>query len=330
MISSVLTVAPLRISFIGGGTDFPDFYLKSNGAVVSCAIKKYVYVHVKRHDEAFQEKFRISYSEVEHTDSISKIKNSIVRACLEFMDFDEPLQISTSSDLPAGSGLGSSSSLTAAILLSLHALRGEKPSHLQLAEETCAVEIDLLSKPIGKQDQYISVFGGMNFIEFKNDGNIKVIPINQKQELLEAFLSKCMLTWTKISREADSVLTDQKMRIPDNYPLLKELTSLTYKFREILQNLNIDFDEIATLINNGWKIKNSLSPKILSQDLANQISALQNSHEVRALKLLGAGAGGFLLTLHSTPEQTLNLVSKKTSSFIPELDYLGCRVVSTF
>ena len=112
--------------------------------------------------------------------------------------------------------------------------------------------------------------------------------------------------------------------------MLFRSTSLTYKFREILQNLNIDFDEIATLINNGWKIKNSLSPKILSQDLANQISALQNSHEVRALKLLGAGAGGFLLTLHSTPEQTLNLVSKKTSSFIPELDYLGCRVVSTF
>jgi D-glycero-alpha-D-manno-heptose-7-phosphate kinase len=166
VFQSCLTIAPLRVSFVGGGSDFPNYYLKNGGAVVSTAISKYVYVHVKRHDPLFQERYRISYSEVEHTQSRESIKNRIVKSSLELLEIDEPLQISTSADLPAASGLGSSSSFAVALLLALHSLKGESVSPLQLSEEACNVEIEMLKSPIGKQDQYASAFGGMNFIEF--------------------------------------------------------------------------------------------------------------------------------------------------------------------
>jgi D-glycero-alpha-D-manno-heptose-7-phosphate kinase len=168
-IQSVLSVAPLRISFLGGGTDIPTFYTRSKGCVVSAAINKYVYVHIKRHDPLFQERYRISYSEVEHTNSRNSIKNAIVKGCLELLDIDEPIQISTSADLPANSGLGSSSSFAVALLNALHALKNENASAVQLAEEASTVEIELLGSPIGKQDQYAAAFGGLNLFEFSMD-----------------------------------------------------------------------------------------------------------------------------------------------------------------
>ena len=139
---SVLTLAPLRISFLGGGTDLPDFYNTHTGKVVSAAINKYVYVHVKRHDPLFQERYRVSYSQIEYADHRDQIKNGIARSCLELLNIDEPLQISTSADIPASSGLGSSSSFAVALLLGLHELLGQSPSAAQLAEEAAHVEID--------------------------------------------------------------------------------------------------------------------------------------------------------------------------------------------
>ena len=133
-IQSVLSMAPLRLSFLGGGTDISTYYTKSKGCVVSAAINKYVYVHIKRHDPLFQERYRISYSEVEHTNSRDLIKNSIVKGCLELLKIDEPIQISTSADLPANSGLGSSSSFAVALLNALHTLKNENASPVQLAE----------------------------------------------------------------------------------------------------------------------------------------------------------------------------------------------------
>jgi D-glycero-alpha-D-manno-heptose-7-phosphate kinase len=160
-IQSVLSLAPLRVSFLGGGTDISSFYNFHKGAVVSAAIDKFVYVHIKRHDPLFQERYRISYSETEHALERNHIKNDIVRACLEFLEMDEPLQISTSADLPANSGLGSSSSFAVAVLLGLHAMKNENVSPVQIAEEAYAVEVSLLSSPIGKQDQYAAAFGGI-------------------------------------------------------------------------------------------------------------------------------------------------------------------------
>ena len=147
----VTTITPQRISFAGGGTDFPDFYLKNGGAVVSATIDKFVYVTVKRHSELFKEKYRLSYSQTEHVDDIELIENDIARECLRFLNVDPPLFISTTSDLPVSSGLGSSSSFAVGLLLALHNLRGELVTAGQLAEEACHIEIEVLGSRLANK-----------------------------------------------------------------------------------------------------------------------------------------------------------------------------------
>ena len=209
---SVLSTAPLRISFLGGGSDIASFYEKSPGAVVSAAIDKYVYVHIKRHDPLFQERYRISYSEIEHSYSRSEIRNDIVRSCLEYLEIDEPLQISTSADLPANSGLGSSSSFAVALLLGLHAMRGEEISPIQVAEEACRVEIEILKSPIGKQDQYAAAFGGLNFFNFSTNGSVNIEPLYLPNVDSGRLLENIVLVWTGQSRKANVILADQATR----------------------------------------------------------------------------------------------------------------------
>jgi D-glycero-alpha-D-manno-heptose-7-phosphate kinase len=181
---SVLTLAPLRVSLVGGGTDFESYYSKLGGMVVSAAINKYVYVHIKRHSSLFQEKYRISYSSTEHCQTRDEIKNLIVRSSLELLGIDEPLQISISADLPSNSGLGSSSSFAVALLLGLHTLKGEQVSAGQIAREACEVEINFMRSPIGKQDQYASSFGGFNCFEFLEDNTVKIQPLDVSKILL--------------------------------------------------------------------------------------------------------------------------------------------------
>src|SRR4051812_27711107 len=151
---AVTTITPLRISFAGGGTDLPNFYQEHGGAVVSTAINKYIYVTVKRHSRMHNEAYRLSYSKTEHTNSLETIENDIARECLRLLPLDPPLFISTIADLPAQSGLGSSSSFAVGLLHALHVMRGESVSVGQLAEEACQVEIGALQRPIGKQDQF--------------------------------------------------------------------------------------------------------------------------------------------------------------------------------
>lgn len=157
---TVTTITPQRISFVGGGTDLPSFYKNHNGEVISSAIDKYIYVTVKQHSPLFEEAYRLSYSKTEHVQSLDEIENSIARECLRLVSVEPPLYIATAADLPASSGLGSSSSFAVGLLHALHLLKGERVSAGQLAEEACHIEIDVLGNPIGKQDQYAAAFGG--------------------------------------------------------------------------------------------------------------------------------------------------------------------------
>lgn len=322
---SVLSIAPLRISFLGGGSDIKSFYMNQKGAVISAAIDKYVYVHVKRHDSLFQEKYRISYSEIEHVQSREEIKNKIVRSCLEFLDIEEPLQISTSSDLPAFSGLGSSSSFAVALLLALHSLKGEEISRAQLAEEACAVEIDLLKSPIGKQDQYAAAFGGLNLFEFLPNNSVSIEPIILSQKKAEDFLSKSRLIWTEKMRDAGVVLHDQAGRVRKNEESIKGLVSLVYDFRSSLHSMNIDLEQLGKLILEGWGIKKTLSPMIVSSEIE-ALESLLHSKNCFGYKLLGAGAGGFIFALLRESHISADLTNYKM--FEPRIDQLGARVLS--
>lgn len=325
---SVLTIAPLRISLLGGGTDFYSYYSKSSGAVLASAIDKYVYVHIKKHDPLFQEKYRISYSEVEHCQVRSEIKNDIVRASLELLDIDIPLQISTSADLPANSGLGSSSSFAVALILGLHELKGERVGAAQLAEEACKVEIDILGSPIGKQDQYASAFGGLNLIEFSADETVRIEPISTKHKIVQDLFSSCSLIWTEQSRRANTVLEDQASRSTENQVILDELLSLVYLLRDELRCSTPSLANIGSLISKGWEIKKQLSPLILTDEISNMLYQI-NQLEIYGGKLLGAGAGGFIFSIHRSMRQDLPIISSKWATFQPNIDYEGARILST-
>jgi len=324
-IQSVLSLAPLRVSFLGGGTDISSFYNFHKGAVVSAAIDKYVYVHIKRHDPLFQERYRISYSETEHALERIHIKNDIVRACLEFLEMDEPLQISTSADLPANSGLGSSSSFAVALLLGLHSMKNENVSPVQIAEEACAVEVGLLNSPIGKQDQYAAAFGGLNYYEFNSDGRVKIEPLYMNNFDADLLFSRSVLVWTGQSRKAGSILQDQASRSEINELGLIEIAQLAEEFKQELSLPYLNWPRLGNLIQQGWMLKKTFSSKIETPEVLS-ISSMLDELNCYGYKLLGAGGGGFIFALMEDPNKLLGL--SKWRTFQPRLNQTGARVIS--
>ena len=324
---SVLTLAPLRISFLGGGTDLPDFYNLHTGKVVSAAINKYVYVHVKRHDPLFQEKYRVSYSQIEYADNRNEIQNGIARSCLELLDIDEPLQISTSADIPASSGLGSSSSFAVALLLGLHELLGAHPSAAQLAEEAAHVEIAMLKAPIGKQDQYSAAFGGLNQYIFEKNERVTIKPLPLSDEIVKNFFGNSLLIWTEESRSASVVLKDQQQNKESNLMGLIELTKLVDRFTDVLLAKSLDSFQLGSLIKQGWDIKKKFST-LISTAQSEKIFALLESNDSLGYKLLGAGGGGFVYSIFG--QEILKILPKfsEWKTFIPSLDNAGARVAS--
>jgi D-glycero-alpha-D-manno-heptose-7-phosphate kinase len=323
---SVLSIAPLRISFLGGGTDIRSFYEKFGGSVVSCAIDKYVYVHIKKHDPLFQERYRISYSDVEHTNDRDKINNKIVKACLEYLNMDEPLQISTSGDLPSSSGLGSSSSFCVALLAGLHNLRGEKVSQYKIAEEACEIEIDILKSPIGKQDQFASAIGGLNKFSFNPDGKVGINPISMTFENISNLFNSFFLIWTTLTRDANVILQSQANQSSKNESSLLILKNMCDEFIEALENQIVDIDRIGELILKGWEIKKSFSSNI-SNSTIESIENILKENRFSGYKLLGAGGGGFFLGVSKDVNSISSRISK-LPNFRPNLDTLGVRIIS--
>lgn len=324
---SVLSLAPLRVSFLGGGSDIPNFYKKHTGAVVSAAINKYVYVHIKRHDPLFQERYRISYSEIEHTQNRNEIKNAIVRSCLELLEIDEPLQISTSADLPANSGLGSSSSFAVALLLGLHAIRGEEISPVQIAEEACQAEIEILKSPIGKQDQYAAAFGGLNYFEFNSNGTVRIEPMYLSKIETRRLLEHSILIWTGQSRKADLILEDQASRASENLNQLIVIAELAQTFKNELMKPDLNWLELGRLISQGWTLKQSFSSKISTPEVE-VITSKLNEMNCFGYKLLGAGGGGFIFALMEDSHISSLENMEGWRTFRPKLDQLGARIVS--
>ena len=324
---SVLTLAPLRISFLGGGTDLPDFYNLHTGKVVSAAINKYVYVHVKRHDPLFQERYRVSYSQIEYADNRDQIKNGIARSCLELLNIDEPLQISTSADIPASSGLGSSSSFAVALLLGLHELLGQSPSAAQLAEEAAHVEIEMLKEPIGKQDQYSAAFGGLNQYVFEKNEKVTIQPLPLSNETVQKFFANSLLIWTEEARSASVVLEDQRQNKETNVKGLLELTKLVDEFTGALLAPDLEFSQLGLLIKQGWDLKKNFS-NLISTTQSKRIFALLESNNSLGYKLLGAGGGGFVYSIFEEQSSKISSRFSDWKTFIPSLDNAGARVAS--
>ena len=293
-IDLVTTKTPLRVSFLGGGTDIKNFYRKFGGTVLNSAIDKYVYVTVKRHSPCFQEKFRLNYSKSESGNLLTKIENNIVRECIKLVKINFPIYISTVGDVPTGSGLGGSSSFTVGLLKALYTIKGKSLKKKKLFEEACKVEIEILKEPIGKQDQVPAVYGGLNFISFKKNDTIKINNIKEKKIYGELFKNS-LLIWTRDTRSASAVLTNQKKNFKENIENLKKIKVSADSFYESIKIYKkIDLKKLGFFVNRSWNEKKKLSNKISTKKID---SIIENSLKIGCYgsKLLGAGGGGFII-----------------------------------
>jgi D-glycero-alpha-D-manno-heptose-7-phosphate kinase len=289
----VMTCTPQRISFAGGGTDLAQYYESSYGAVLSTTIDKYVWVTVKRHSDVFEAQYRLNYYESENVTRLDDIKNEIARECLRLVPVSPPLYISTIGDLPASSGLGGSSSFAVGLLKALHAMRGDRVAAAQLAEEAAHIEIDVLKRPIGKQDHVAAAFGGFNYFRFEGDHSLTVAPHSGAVSDLACLFKHFVLFWTGISRDSASVLTEQKQNTARR---MTELDAMRGQAEELsrMMRKRLDITAFGSILNEGWNLKRSLASTITTNQIDQWYEAGLSAGAIGG-KLCGAGGGGFLL-----------------------------------
>jgi len=285
----IVVQTPLRISFVGGGTDFEDFYLTHGGAVLSAAIDKCVFVIVK---ERFDDLICVNYTQRERVERVDELRHELVREAMRMTSVSKGVEITTLADVPAeGTGLGSSSSITVGLLQALYAYQGELKTAETLAEEACRIEIDILKKPIGKQDQYIAAYGNLRFITF-SDAAVKAekaaITPENKRRLSESLL--CFYTGT--TRKSSEILEEQKANIPDRLAVLDEMKTLAFRAKESL--IEGAFDEFGEILHSGWELKKTLASKITNSRIDEVYEAARKAGALGG-KVTGAGGGGFLL-----------------------------------
>jgi D-glycero-alpha-D-manno-heptose-7-phosphate kinase len=286
----IITRTPFRISFAGGGSDLPSFFEQDTGMVLSAAIDKYMYVTVKK---AFGEFYRISYSQTEIRERIKDIEHPIVRECLYAVPSVQGLEIVSIADIPAQAGMGSSSSFTVGLLAALYAMAGQVSSAETLAGKACEIEIGRLHEPIGKQDQYIAAYGGMQFMQFVPNGDVYVDPVICSQETRAELNRHLLLFFTGATRQTRTVLERQNARMSLNRAILRELCAIAKQMREILTN-GRDLNAFGRLLHNAWTVKRSLENSISNSEIDEYYNRAMEAGALGG-KLLGAGGGGFLL-----------------------------------
>ena len=296
----IISRTPLRMSFVGGGSDLAVFYRKFGGAVVSTAINQFVYITVNK---KFDEKIRVSYSKTEEARTVDRIKHPLVRETMKLLKIDGGMEITSVADIPGkGSGLGSSSSFTVGLLHALHAYAERYAGAEQLAREACEIEIGRCGEPIGKQDQYAAAYGGLNFIQFHEDDSVSVEPILCKRETLRAIQEHILVFYTGITRSASEVLKHQQSAVASEkkkQSVMRKMVKLAEQMKgELQRNRAGAFGEI---IHEGWLLKKSLTSGISTDAIDGWYAKARKAGAVGG-KLLGAGAGGFLM-FYAPPEK---------------------------
>ncbi|MRR31458.1 GHMP kinase, partial [bacterium] len=281
--------SPLRISLFGGGTDFPDYYLQEGGCVLSTAIDKYVFVVIKRR---FDDRLRIGYTRTEMVDSVDEIQHELIREALRKTGIASGVEITTMGDIPAGSGLGSSSAVTVGALNAMYQYLNDNVPASRLAREACEIEIEQLKKPIGVQDQYISAFGGLRFIDFHTDGSIQVERVMLDSLLKRRLQENLLIFFTGVTRQADTILAEQQVNISQRMAILREMKGMAHTARHELEAGNID--SLGQLLHESWLLKKQLASRI-SNGLIEETYQTARSAGALGGKILGAGGGGFLL-----------------------------------
>ena len=288
----IITRTPFRVSFVGGGSDLREFYSKSGyGSVVSAAISKYMYIIIHPY---FHDKIRLKYSKTEDVEHIDEIEHPIIRECLKKVHIESGIEIGSFADIPAGTGLGSSSSFTVSLLNALYAYKGRVVSKERLAAEACEIEIDILGEPIGKQDQYAVAYGNINYMVFNKDETVNISPILLSESSKRKLENNLCLYYVGGNRRSRDILCEQRKNISDEakFENLKRLVLLAYELREALQRERID--TIGDILHRGWLYKKELANGVSNKSIDRQYDKAIK-YGATGGKLLGAGGAGFLL-----------------------------------
>jgi len=322
----IISRTPFRISFFGGGTDYPVWYKDNGGAVLATTINKYCYITSRYLPPFFEHKSRIVYSLIENVKKISDIRHPAARACLEFMNIKSGVEIHHDGDLPAKSGLGSSSSFTVGLLHALYALNGKMPTKRQLALDAIHVEQDRLNENVGSQDQVLAAFGGFNVIKFGGKDHFQVTPVTLDHQRLDNFQSHLMLFFTGFSRFASDIAAEQIKKTPHRKKELRLMLQMLDKALGVLKGEG-DLSEFGKILHENWKIKRSLTDKISTPAIDEIYSAAVKAGALGG-KLLGAGGGGFILFFARPEAQAAVRKKLKKLLYVPlRLENSGSQII---
>ena len=323
----IISRTPFRMSLFGGGTDYPDWYLENGGMVLGATIDKYCYLSVRYLPPFFEHKHRVVWSEIELVNNIDEIRHPAVKAILEEMKFIRGLEISYNADLPARSGLGSSSAITVGLINALTALRGKMISKKALAQDAIRIEQEVIGEAVGSQDQIWAAYGGLNKIEFQKDGKFSISPIIMGEKNYLSLESSLMLFFTGFSRVAPLIAQKKIDNFKNKEEELNMLSTLASSAASSLQDKNYDIKKIGELIHEAWILKRELAEGVTTKEI-DEIYKEGLLAGALGGKILGAGGGGFILFV-VPPENQANL-QKRLSKLVHvkfNFDSVGSNIV---
>lgn len=323
----IISRTPFRISFFGGGTDYPIWYRENGGVVLNTTIDKYCYISCRFLPPFFDYKYRIRYSLREEKGDIDEIKHPAVRECLKFMRIKQGIEMVHTSDLPARSGIGSSSAFTIGFLNALYALAGRMVGKRRLASNAIYVEQDVVGESVGSQDQVAASFGGFNRIEFNGKENFIVQPVTLNRKRITELQNHLMFFFTGFSRTASEIVVEQIRNTASKATELKSMSEMVDEAVGILNNSNEDIEGFGRLLGDSWKLKRSLSSRVSTDAVDKMYEVALNAGAIGG-KLCGAGGGGFMLLF--VPPRKQRQVRKALDKFLHvpfNFETLGSQII---
>ena len=323
----IISRTPFRVSFFGGGTDYPAWYREHGGAVLSVTINKYCYITCRYLPPFHEYKYLVRYFRREETQTIAEIKHPAVRECLKFMAFDRGVDIVHHADLPARSGMGSSSTFTVGLLHSLYALKHEMPTKRQLAINAIQIEQDEIGENVGSQDQTAAAFGGLNRIEFGGASEIMVKPYILAPEQFSYLQQHVMLFFTGFSRTASEIAKEQIANIEQRKVNLHSMIDIVNEAEKALLDRDHGMTRFGQLLHEQWLVKRGMSSQITNDDIDNIYNTGMKAGALGG-KLLGAGGGGFMMFFAEPERQTAIKAAMGNLLYVPiRFDHLGSQII---